>query len=61
MAQKGDFYSGIIGSNYTDSYAYDYEDVEEYVDDATIVIKGRELEYGIYLGLLRSLTLHTTI
>ncbi|KAK4571384.1 hypothetical protein RGQ29_029982 [Quercus rubra] len=57
MAQKGDFYSGIIGSNYTDSYAYDYEGVEEYVDDATIVMKGRELEYRKYLGLLKIINL----
>ncbi|KAM3729914.1 hypothetical protein ACB098_12G047100 [Castanea mollissima] len=57
MAQKGDFFTGIIGSNYTDSYAYDIEDVEEYVDDATIVMKGRELEYGKYLGLLKIINL----
>nr|POE79079.1 putative inactive leucine-rich repeat receptor kinase xiao [Quercus suber] len=43
--------------NYTDSYAYDEEDVEKYVDDATVVTKGRELEYGKYLGLLKIINL----
>ena len=57
MAQKGDFFTGVIGSSYTDSYAYDIEDLEEYVDDATIVMKGRELEYGKYLGLLKIINL----
>ena len=57
MAQKGDFFSGIIGSNYTKSYAYDIEDVEEFVNAVTIVMKGRELNYGKYLGLLKIINL----
>ena len=43
MAQKRDLFSGIIGSNYTDSYVYDYDDTQEFVNDATVIMKGREL------------------
>ena len=57
MAQKGDLFSGIIGSNYTDSYVYDYDDTQEFVNDATVIMKGRELEYGKYLGLLKIINL----
>ncbi|KAL4594970.1 hypothetical protein ACB092_12G057600 [Castanea dentata] len=57
MAQKGDLFSGIIGSNYTDSYVYDYDDTEEFINDATVIMKGRELEYGKYLGLLKIINL----
>ena len=57
MNQKGDLFSGIIGSNYTDSYVYDYDDTEEFVNDATVIMEGRELEYGKYLGLLKIINL----
>nr|XP_023917368.1 receptor-like protein EIX2 [Quercus suber] len=57
MAQKGDLFNGFIGSNYTDSYVYDYDDTQEFVNDATVIMKGRELEYGKYLGLLKIINL----